>query len=492
MHKKKIDYNGTTVSTNRFGYPDLSMHGNFFVATDLLNGIYGATGIRQVLVNGNLPDLRPGSVSFEEIISHLKEFAEVHHNIDIKFAPIIQSSFEKNLHGSRESLIEVVEDAIKHSNDPVVIDLHYPEREMRLEKSTSIGIHEELRDYFGHDIILTAHLHCMKDTLLGDPDKYTRNRDRKRYGWKVDGLRRAFETGTIDQFIAVSPAVRDSFSNIFEEHVRDAISVVGNGINPDIYALSDESHKEAFRKQFKVGKMNPDSFLVGYSGRIDSVKGSENLMHTINWFNDHPEYDVSFLLAATQGCDLAKFDSFLAENCQRLLKENRIGIILDAAKFYGNVKTDNQFVRDYFDLHIRNTFRNLPTLKRIHQGVSPVPIQRIVDVYMQPSISEAFGLAACEALMCGTPVVASRTGGLIELVSQPAGTVVDISSEPKCNGELFANAILNEISRSYNFGDLDTFKFRSELRDRLVKLYSKDKMVEETLKVYSEAKTRYQ
>ncbi|ADU51215.1 glycosyl transferase group 1 [Thermaerobacter marianensis DSM 12885] len=41
---------------------------------------------------------------------------------------------------------------------------------------------------------------------------------------------------------------------------------------------------------------------------------------------------------------------------------------------------------------------------------------RAVDVYVQPSRREAYGLAAAEAMAAGRPVVASRTGGLEELI----------------------------------------------------------------------------
>jgi glycosyltransferase involved in cell wall biosynthesis len=39
-----------------------------------------------------------------------------------------------------------------------------------------------------------------------------------------------------------------------------------------------------------------------------------------------------------------------------------------------------------------------------------------LDVVVMPSLSEAFGIAAAEALGCGVPVIASRVGGLSEVV----------------------------------------------------------------------------
>jgi len=45
-----------------------------------------------------------------------------------------------------------------------------------------------------------------------------------------------------------------------------------------------------------------------------------------------------------------------------------------------------------------------------------LPLLSISDVFLLPSSQESFGLAALEAMACEVPVVASRVGGLPEVI----------------------------------------------------------------------------
>lgn len=59
------------------------------------------------------------------------------------------------------------------------------------------------------------------------------------------------------------------------------------------------------------------------------------------------------------------------------------------------------------------------------------------DALLVPSCSESFGLVALEAQACGTPVVATRTGGLVHAVGQGTTGVLVASRDP----EAWARAI---------------------------------------------------
>jgi N-acetyl-alpha-D-glucosaminyl L-malate synthase BshA len=78
------------------------------------------------------------------------------------------------------------------------------------------------------------------------------------------------------------------------------------------------------------------------------------------------------------------------------------------------------------------------------------PMLAAADMFVLPSQTESFGLAALEAMACGTPVLAARVGGLPELIVdgvdgilEPVGSVeamarraVDVLRDPARHAQM--------------------------------------------------------
>ena len=64
-----------------------------------------------------------------------------------------------------------------------------------------------------------------------------------------------------------------------------------------------------------------------------------------------------------------------------------------------------------------------------------------VDLVISASHSETFGLAALEALACGTPVVSADTGGVAEHVSRSGGGALFLAGDPGALGDAVTDVL---------------------------------------------------
>ena len=157
-----------------------------------------------------------------------------------------------------------------------------------------------------------------------------------------------------------------------------------------------------------------------------------------------------------------------------------IDLLLKAAKVYEDEETatilagDGE-LRQELEAFARDSgLRNVYFLgNRTHSELRE--IYNICDVSTVPSRSEAFGLVAAEAMVCGAPVVAARVGGLPELVREETGCLI----EPEDYETLAADILA--ILRGEKAFD------RAEIARIAVEHYSQDALISDVVELYRKA-----
>jgi N-acetyl-alpha-D-glucosaminyl L-malate synthase BshA len=80
-----------------------------------------------------------------------------------------------------------------------------------------------------------------------------------------------------------------------------------------------------------------------------------------------------------------------------------------------------------------------------------IPLLSVSDLFLLPSAQESFGLAALEAMACEVPVVASRIGGLPEVIEDGVSGVLHPPAAHDAMAES-AIALLTDRERSLQVG----------------------------------------
>jgi L-malate glycosyltransferase len=92
------------------------------------------------------------------------------------------------------------------------------------------------------------------------------------------------------------------------------------------------------------------------------------------------------------------------------------------------------------------------------------------DLFLLPSQTESFGLAALEAMACGSPVVASRAGGLPEVIDDDVNGILEPVGSVEAMGrravELLRDPVRHAAMRQAAIAKAQEFS-----SDRIVPMY---------------------
>lgn len=90
------------------------------------------------------------------------------------------------------------------------------------------------------------------------------------------------------------------------------------------------------------------------------------------------------------------------------------------------------------------------------------------DIYVQPSISESFGLAIVQAMSLGIPIVATNTGGIPEVVTTGKSGILVEAGKPQALAEAIVT-LLRDKSQAKEMGKLasEEAKIKFNLKDMI-------------------------
>jgi glycosyltransferase involved in cell wall biosynthesis len=233
----------------------------------------------------------------------------------------------------------------------------------------------------------------------------------------------------VSRIIAVSNAVRDDIVRTNLISNPDKVVTIYNGIDVKAFMDSDLTREEA---QTQLGLPDRDAFVYGTVGRLAETKGQEVLLKA--FARVYEKYPKSWLIITGKG----RLESELRTLSAKL------------------------------NIHERVVFLGYRT---------DIPeVLKALDVFVFPSIAEGLPGALLEAMATSIPVIASRVGGVPEILNDPS---LGIMLSPSSTDEL-----VSAMERLRSMDAIRRNMMGEALRKRVLEEFTKEKMISSTSREY--------
>ncbi len=189
-----------------------------------------------------------------------------------------------------------------------------------------------------------------------------------------------------DAFVAMSQAIRDEMRAAGVAAER--IALLPHSVDTERFSPAGEEERAALRARLGL----PGGILAVYTGRLLRGKGLETLLEAFATVAGEDPGLALVLVGAGEGQALSVED----ELRRRVAEGGLAGRVL----FPGRVER----VEDWL---------------------------RAADLFVFPSVFEALGISLVEAAACGLPAIASRTGGIVDVVEDGSSGLLVRPGDPE-------------------------------------------------------------
>ncbi len=176
------------------------------------------------------------------------------------------------------------------------------------------------------------------------------------------------------RMIAVSQAVRKNFCGLLSPFLQNRIAVILNAIDLKNFCVAGYDREE-IRTGLSLAK---NDFAIGIVGQLTPRKGQLELIQAFERLLHRVPHAVLMIAGAAIFNRDDEYEELLRTTAQRLGLSDRVKML--------------------------GARKDVPE------------IMRALDILVVNSRREPFGLVACEAMACGTPVLATNRDGLPEIV----------------------------------------------------------------------------
>jgi len=274
-----------------------------------------------------------------------------------------------------------------------------------------------LKQYVNTPLILTVHsTEVGRAQGLHGPDSFT-----------IDGFE-WWATYEAHRVIVTSEAMKNEVSDHFKLP-KNKIETIPNAVDLKTFEISVD--RQSVRRKYVA----PNEKMVLFTGRLTPQKGVEYLVHAVPLILQRdPEAKI-----------VVVGEGWLRDGLENLVR---------------SIGCQNKVLFTGF----------LP-----ERDLEEIMVS--ADVLVMPSVYEPFGIVALEGMAAGVPVVASRTGGLAEVINHGQTGILVYPRNP----ESIAWGI-NQVLSDQSYAQ----QLIKNAKDKLRNVYSWDAVAEKTIMLYEE------